>query len=97
MCRYSKGWWSGVLSQKSKEVKRAKRLFQKRRDPANEGIYLQALEDFKKEEEKAKTQYLENMIGKMDPRKPEQFWNVVNKLMKQRCKTVVQPIKREDG
>ena len=33
----------------------------------------------------------------MDPKKPSQFWKVVNNGRKARCKTVVQPIKRDDG
>ncbi|MCW4261357.1 MAG: reverse transcriptase domain-containing protein [Candidatus Thiodiazotropha endolucinida] len=33
----------------------------------------------------------------MDPRKPAQFWKIVNKVRKDNSKCVVQPIKRGDG
>ena len=33
----------------------------------------------------------------MDPEKPSRFWKVVNNERKTRCKTAVQPIKRDDG
>ena len=36
VCSHSKGWWSPRLTELSKEYKKAKRLFSKRKDEANE-------------------------------------------------------------
>ena len=33
----------------------------------------------------------------MDPKKPSQFWRVVNIERKAKCKSVVKPIVRDDG
>ena len=97
ICRHSKGWWNQELSRLSVEFKRAKRRFAKRSDEANERRLVEVLREFKEEEVRARNQYLEEMVKLMDPRKPEQFWKIVNKERKSTSKSVVQPICREDG
>ena len=97
ICRHSKGWWNQELSCLSVEFKRAKRRFAKRSDEANERKLVEVLHEFKEEEVRARNQYLEEMVKLMDPRKPQQFWKIVNKERKSTSKSVVQPIRREDG
>lgn len=97
VCKHSKGWWNPQLTVVSKELKKAKRKFAKRCDAANERYVQECLERFKKEESKARDNYLEDMVKMMDPKKPSQFWQVVNKERKTKSKSVVQPILRDDG
>ena len=52
---------------------------------------------FKEEEVSAKSKYLDEMMGMLDPKKPGEFWKVVNRVKKDNVKGVVQPIKRDDG
>ena len=96
-CKQSKGWWNAKFTNLSKEVKRARRKFAKRSDDANESTLQETLESFKKEEADAKDNYLEELVKMMDPKKPSQFWRVVNIERKAKCKSVVQPIVRDDG
>ena len=96
-CKQSKGWWSHNVTGLSREVKRAKRRFAKRSDKANERKVQDSLNRFKEEEAIAKDNYLEGMVQLMEPKKPTQFWKIVNNERKTRCKTVVQPIMRDDG
>ena len=72
----------------SVEFKRAKRRFAKRSDEANERRLVEVLREFKEEEVRARNQYLEEMVKLMDPRKPEQFWKIVNKERKSTSKSV---------
>ena len=97
ICRHSKGWWSPRLTQLSKEFKKAKRMFKKRRDECNENKMKELIRVFKEEELSAKSKYLDEMTGRLDPRKPGEFWKVVNRVKNTNVKGVVQPIKREDG
>ena len=45
-------------------------------------VYDEAVDKFKTGELKAKDEYLDGLVGRMDPRKPEQFFCVVNKVIK---------------
>ena len=80
--RHSKRWWNQELTRLSKEFKKAKRLFAKRCDEANETRMVEVLRAFKEDEARARNQYLEEMVKLMDPPKPDQFWKVVNKKRK---------------
>ena len=53
---------------------------------------VEVLRAYKEEEARARNQYLEEMVKLMDPRKPDQFWKVVNKERKNLGKSVVLPI-----
>ena len=97
VCKHSKGWWNPELTKLSKEYKRARRKFANRCDEANENRLNEVRRLFKEEEVRARNQYLEEMVKLMDPRKPGQFWKIVNKERKVIGKSVVQPICREDG
>ena len=98
VCSHSKGWWSPRLTENlSKEYKKAKRLFSKRKDEANERKLVEILKSFKEEEAVAKERYLEEVVKLMDPRKPGEFWRIVNRVRKDNTKGVVQPIVRGDG
>ena len=97
ICKHSKGWWNSKLTELSKTYRKAKRQFSKRSDEANENRLKEALRLFKEEEIKARNQYLDEMVKLLNPRKPSQFWNIVNNARKDSCKTVVQPIRREDN
>ena len=97
VCSHSKGWWSPRLTELSKEYKKAKRLFSKRKDEANERKLVEILKSFKEEEAVAKERYLEEVVKLMDPRKPGEFWRIVNRVRKDNTKGVVQPIVRGDG
>ena len=97
ICRHSKGWWSPRLTQLSKDFKKAKRMFKKRKDESNENKMKELMKLFKEEEVSAKSKYLDEMIGMLDPKKPGEFWKVVNRVKKDDVKGVVQPIKRDDG
>ena len=72
ICRHSKGWWNPELTSLVKQYKKVRRTFAKRSDKANENRLKEVLNNFKEEEQKAKNKYL-------DPRKPNRFWNVVNR------------------
>ena len=91
VCRHSKGWWSPRLTELAKEFKRAKRLYAKRKDLANESKMLQILKLFKEEETAARERYLDEVVHMMDPRKPNEFWKVVNRVRTDMTKGVVQP------
>ncbi|MEW8546767.1 MAG: reverse transcriptase domain-containing protein [Candidatus Thiodiazotropha sp.] len=97
ICRHSKGWWNSKLTELSKNYRKAKRQFAKRCDEANENRLKEVLLLFKEEELRARDQYLDDMVKLLDPSKPSQFWNVINKTRKDSSKTVVQPIRREDN
>lgn len=97
VCKHSKGWWNPELTKLSKDYKRAKRKYANRCDEANENRLNEVRRLFKEEEVRARNQYLEEMVKLMDPRKPGQFWKIVNKERKVIGKGVVQPICREDG
>ena len=45
----------------------------------------------------AKLQYIEELTKLLDPKKPQQFWNVINKNHTNESKPNVQSIKRIDG
>ena len=51
---HSKGWWSPRLTELAKEFKKAKRLFSKRKDEANERKLVEILKMFKEEESQLK-------------------------------------------
>ena len=97
ICRHSKGWWNQDLSRLSQDFKKAKWRFAKTSDEANKRKLVEVSNAFKEKEVRARNQYLEGMVKLMDPRKPEQFWKIVNKERKSTNKSVVQPICREDG
>ena len=92
VCQHSKGWWIKRLTDLCKDFKRAKRRFARRSDEANELHLKDCIEKFKKEEAEARGKYMEEMV----PKKPGQFWKVVNSERKSKSKGVVQPIVRED-
>ena len=75
-----------------KDFKRAKRSFARRSDEANELHLKDCVEKFKTEEAEARGKYMEEMVELMDPKKPGQFWKVVNSERKSKSKGVVQPI-----
>ena len=85
------------MTELSKEYKKAKRRFSKRKDEANEQKLVEILKSFKEEEAVAKERYLEEVVELMDPRKPGEFWRIVNRVRKDNTKGVVQPIVRGDG
>ena len=85
------------MTELSKQYRKAKRLFAKRADEENERKLKEVLKMFKEEEINARNQYLDDLIKMMDQKKPAQFWKIVNRVRKDNSKTVVQPIKREDG
>ena len=58
---------------------------------------VEILKSFKEEEAVAKERYLEEVVKLMDPRKPGEFWRIVNRVRKDNTKGVVQPIVRGDG
>lgn len=95
VCRHSKGWWNAELTRLSKEYKKAKRYFAKRCDEANEKRLKELLGLFKEEESKARSQHMDEMVKMLDPKKPSQFWKIINRARKEESKGVVQPIKRE--
>ena len=97
VCSHSKGWWSPRLIELSKEYNKAKRRFSKRKDEANERKLVEILKSFKEGEAVAKERYLEEVVKLMDPRKPGEFWRIVNRVRKDNTKGVVQPIVRGDG
>ena len=97
VCKHSKGWWNDELNELAKEVRKARKMFAKRSDEANERKVQDSLESFRRAESGAKDDYLEEMVNLMDPRKPGQFWRVVNNERKVKGKSVVQPIVRDDG
>ena len=97
VCKHSKGWWNDELNELAKEVRKARKMFAKRSDEANERKVQDSLESFRRAESVAKDDYLEEMVNLMDPRKPGQFWRVVNNERKVKGKSVVQPIVRDDG
>ena len=72
-------------------------MFKKRKDESNENKMKELMQLFKEEKGYAKGKYLDEMMGMLDPRKPGEFWKVVNRVKKTNVKGVVQPIKRDDG
>ena len=69
----------------------------KRKDEANERKLVEILKLFKEEESSAKERYLDEVVKLMDPRKPGEFWRIVNRVRNDNTKGVVQPIVRDDG
>ena len=59
-------------------------------------LLKECVEDFKKEEAEARRNFLKDMVQFLDPKKHSQFWKVVNGERKSNCKSVVQPILRDD-
>ena len=55
------------------------------------------MSEFKELENAAKDKYLEDLTSLLDPKNPQQFWNVINKNRKNEVKATIQPIKRQDG
>ena len=96
-CSHSRGWWSTELSECAKNAKKAKRKFNKRSDMKNYQEYLKSMKIFKDTETEAKRDYLENLVKMMDPTNPQKFWSIINKGRKDATRSVVQPIKRQDG
>ena len=72
--------------------KKAKRQFAKRVDDANENRLKEALSTFKEEEVKTKNKHFDEMVKFLDPRKPNQFWKIINRERKGLSKSVVQPL-----
>ena len=89
--------WCSRLTELSKDYKKAKRLFSERKYEANKRMLVEILKMFKEEEASSKERYLEELVKLMDPRKPGEFWRIVNRVRKNSTKGVVQPIVREDG
>ena len=97
ICLHSRGWWSSELSQCAKNAKKAKRRFNKRSDMKNYEEYLQSMKIFKEAGKEAKSNYLDDLMKMIDPKNPQKFWNIINKGRKDATRSVVQPIKRQDG
>ena len=97
ICAHSRGWWTKELGEHTKKVKKAKRLFCKRSNETNYNAYITLMSEFKVLEKQAKNDYLEKLTKLLDPKKPQQFWNVINKSRKNEVKSTIQPIIRKDG
>ena len=52
---------------------------------------------FKDAELRAKDKYLSELVSMLNPKDPQKFWNIINKSRKDQEKTIVQPIRKEDG
>ena len=62
ICRHTKGWWSPRLTQLSKDFKKAKRKFKKRKDKSNENKMKELMKLFEEEEVYSKGKYLDEMM-----------------------------------
>ena len=72
-------------------------MFNKRSIETNYKIYSEFMSEFKELENLAKSKYLDELTNLLDPNKPQQFWNVINKNRKNEVKPTIQPIKKQDG
>ena len=97
VCKHSKGWWTTKLTELSKSFRKAKHAFSKRKDQSNEAKLEEIRNMFKEEVFKARDEYLDEVVKLMDPKKPGEFWKVVNRAKSNNSKGVIQPIVKEDG
>ena len=79
VCKHSKGWWTTKLTELSKSFRKAKHAFSKRKDQSNEAKLEEIRNLFKNEVFKARDEYLDEVVKLLDPKKPGEFWKVVNR------------------
>ena len=72
-------------------------MFNKRSNETNYKIYSDLMSEFKELENLAKSIDLSELTNLLDPKKPQQFWNVINKNRKNEVKPTIKPIKKQDG
>ena len=97
VCKHSKGWWTTKLTELLNSFRKAKHAFSKRKDQANEAKLEEIRNIFKDEVFKASDEYLDEVVKLMDPKKPDEFWKIVNRAKSNNSKGVIQPIEKEDG
>ncbi|CAH1782304.1 unnamed protein product, partial [Owenia fusiformis] len=96
--KYSKGWWCPELTKKLKEVRKAKRNFNKRSDPNNWDKYSKLANEFTKMADLYKDQYWYNLFKQLDSKNTDKMWKVVKNYNKSgTTKPSVQPLIRKDG
>ena len=97
VCSHSRGWWNEEIGDLIKKVRKAKRRLNKRSDAKNYQDYTNLMTQFKDAELRAKDKYLSDLVSMLNPKDPQKFWNIINKSRKDQEKTIVQPIRKEDG
>ena len=97
ICKHSKGFFSQEVKVRLKNVRKYKRIFNTRSDPANFKKFREAKESLctclKNEEEK----YWTKLMKDLDIKNPEKFWRSHRKHYGGQSKLVTQPLRKGDG